>query len=156
MGKLEQIIAYTSDTCSALAQGFFSKCVGAAALLILQFSYGSIGFSILFAVLMLIVIDTITGVIAAKRQKEVISSKRFFDSVIKLLLFPMIIAAGSITQTAIGTQVLLLPQIIAGYLAVHEFLSIIENFGRIGYKIPQQILNKDMFSRFIGESKKHK
>ena len=54
------------------------------------------------------------------------------------------------TQTAIGTEILMLPQIIAGYLAVHEFLSIVENFGRIGYKIPQQLLNKEIFSKVIG------
>jgi len=154
MQKIDHVIQYTQETCSALASGFIAKCLGALGILLFQFSYGTIGFKIVVAVILLIIIDTITGVIGAYKQNEQISSKRFFDSIVKLLLFPMIIAAASVTETAIGTQILVLPQIVAGYLAVHEFLSIIENFGRIGYKIPQRILNKEMFDKFIGETKK--
>jgi len=149
MQKIEHIYTYTIDTCSALASGFLAKCAGALSMLILQFSFGTIGFQIVSAVIMLIIIDTITGMIAAYKQKEVISSKRFFDSIIKLILFPMIIAAGSIAQTAMSTTILALPQLIAGYLAMHEFLSIVENFGRIGYKIPQKVLNKEALQNFI-------
>lgn len=149
MQKLSHIISYTGETCSALASGFWAKCLGALGMLILQFSFGTIGFQIVAAVIMLVVIDTITGVVAAYKQKDIISSKRFFDSVVKLLLFPLIIAAASIAQTAIGTNVLFLPQLVAGYLGMHEFLSIVENFGRIGYKIPQKILNREMLANFI-------
>ena len=143
MQKFEHIIQYTGETCSALLTGFFGKCMGAIGILLLQFSFGTIGFKIVFAVVLLIIIDTLTGLVGAYKQKQVISSKRFFDSVIKLIFFPMIIAAASIAQTAIGTTMLFLPQIVAGYLAMHEFLSIIENFGKIGYKIPQKILNRE-------------
>lgn len=151
MRKVDQIFEYTMGTCSALANGFWSKCLGAIGLLLVQFSFGTIGFQIVVAVILLITIDTITGVIAAYKQKEVISSKRFFDSVVKLLLFPMIIAAASIAQTALNTTLLALPQLVAGYLAVHEFLSVIENFGRIGYKIPQKVLNQETLMKFISD-----
>lgn len=153
MQKIEHIFNYTIDTCSALATGFFAKCAGALGILLLQFSFGSIGFQIVVAVIMLIIIDTLTGLIGSYKQGKEITSKRFFDSVIKLLLFPMIIASASITQTAIGTAILALPQLVAGYLAMHEFLSIIENFGRIGYKIPQKVLNKEMLTNFITDKK---
>lgn len=153
MQKIDHIIQYTSETCSALASGFLAKCAGAIGILILQFSFGTIGFSIVAAVIMLIIIDTITGVIGAYKQKNEITSKRFFDSIVKLLLFPLIIAAASITETAIGTNILFLPQIVAGYLAMHEFLSIVENFGKIGYKIPQKILNKETLANFVANSK---
>lgn len=153
MQKIDHIISYTGETCSALASGFFAKCLSAIGILLIQFSFGTIGFQIVAAVIMLIIIDTITGVIAAYKQKNVISSKRFFDSVVKLLLFPLIIAAASITQTGIGTTLLFLPQLVAGYLAMHEFLSIVENFGRIGYKIPQKVLNKQTLSNFIADNK---
>lgn len=154
MQKIEHIIQYTQETCSSLVNGFIAKCIGALGLLILQFSFGSIGFNIIIAVISLIVIDTITGLIAAKKSKDVITSKRFFDSIIKLLLFPMIIAAASITQTAMGTDILALPQLIAGYLGIHEFLSIVENFGRIGYKIPQKFLNKETLTNIISSKTK--
>ena len=127
--------------------------MGAIGILLLQFSFGTIGFKIVFAVVLLIIIDTLTGLVGAYKQKQVISSKRFFDSVIKLIFFPMIIAAASIAQTAIGTTMLFLPQIVAGYLAMHEFLSIIENFGKIGYKIPQKILNRETLANFVAESR---
>lgn len=63
----------------------------------------------------------------------------------------MIIAAASITQTALGTEILFLPQIVAGYLAMHEFLSIVENFGKIGYKIPQKVLNRETLANFVAD-----
>jgi len=153
MQKFEHIIQYTGETCSALLTGFFGKCLGAIGILLLQFSFGTIGFQIIIAVILLIIIDTFTGIVGAYKQKEPISSKRFFDSVVKLLLFPMIIAAASITQTGIGTTILFLPQLVAGYLAMHEFLSIIENFGKIGYKIPQKILNRETLANFIADTK---
>lgn len=153
MQKLDHIISYTSETCSALMSGFVAKCLGAIGILLFQFSYGTIGFSIVAAVILLIIIDTITGVIGAYKQKQPISSRRFFDSIVKLLLFPMIIAAASITQTALGTTVLFLPQVVAGYLAMHEFLSIVENFGKIGYKIPQKVLNRETLANFVANSK---
>jgi len=153
MQKIDHVIQYTQETCAALASGFWAKCLGAIGILLVQFSFGSIGFSIVAAVILLIIIDTITGLIGAYKQKQPITSKRFFDSVVKLLLFPMIIAAASITQTAIGTTILFIPQIVAGYLAMHEFLSIVENFGKIGYKIPQKILNKETLANFVAESR---
>lgn len=153
MQKLDHIIQYTQETCSALLTGFLGKCLGAVGILVLQFSFGTIGFQIILAVILLIIIDTITGIVGAYKQKDPISSKRFFDSVIKLIFFPMIIAAASIAQTAIGTTILFLPQIVAGYLAMHEFLSIIENFGKIGYKIPQKILNRETLANFVAESR---
>lgn len=153
MQKLDHIIQYTEETCSALLTGFLGKCLGAVGILVLQFSFGTIGFQIILAVILLIIIDTITGIVGAYKQKDPISSKRFFDSVIKLIFFPMIIAAASIAQTAIGTTMLFLPQIVAGYLAMHEFLSIIENFGKIGYKIPQKILNRESLANFIADTK---
>lgn len=151
MQKFEHIIQYTGETCAALASGFFAKCLGAIGILLLQFSFGTIGFQIVFAVILLIIIDTFTGIVGAYKQKQPISSKRFFDSVIKLVFFPMIIAAASIAQIAIGTTMLFLPQIVAGYLAMHEFLSIIENFGKIGYKIPQKILNREALANFVAD-----
>jgi len=153
MQKIDHVIQYTQETCAALASGFWAKCLGAIGMLILQFSFGTIGFQIILAVILLIIIDTITGIVGAYKQKDPISSKRFFDSVIKLIFFPMIIAAASIVQTAIGTSVLLIPQVVAGYLAMHEFLSIIENFEKIGYKIPQKILNKETLANFVAESR---
>ena len=154
MQKIDHVIQYTQETCAALASGFLAKCLGAVGILLLQFSFGTIGFKIVTAVILLIIIDTITGIIGAFKQKEEISSKRFFDSVIKLIFFPMIIAAASITQTATGADMLMLPQLVAGYLAVHEFLSIVENFGKIGYVIPQKILNKEMLENIITSKNK--
>lgn len=151
MNKIDHVISYTQDTCSALMNGFVLKCLGAISILLVQFSFDSVGFKIITAVVLLIIIDTITGVVGAYRAGEVISSKRFFDSVIKLLFFPMMIATGSIAQTAIGVYVLALPQLIAGYLAIHEFLSVIENFGKIGYHIPNKIINKKNLESLINK-----
>ena len=70
MQKFEHIISYTTETCSALMSGFVAKCIGAIGILVLQFSFGTIGFQIILAVILLIIIDTITGIVGAYKQKD--------------------------------------------------------------------------------------
>lgn len=70
MQKLDHIIQYTGETCSALLTGFLGKCLGAVGILLLQFSFGTIGFSIVAAVILLIIIDTITGDIELSQPNE--------------------------------------------------------------------------------------
>jgi len=70
MQKIDHVIQYTQETCAALASGFWAKCLGAIGILLVQFSFGSIGFQIILAVILLIIIDTITGIVGAYKQKD--------------------------------------------------------------------------------------
>lgn len=151
MEKIDQVFTSTINVCTALAQHPFVKCLGGLGLFLLHISFDKVGITAVFAVILLIILDTLTGLFGAKISDEKITSKKFFNSIIKLIFFPMMVAAGSITEHALGFSFMGLPQIIIGYLAVHEFMSIVENFGKMGFHIPQKILNRENLNNLIGK-----
>lgn len=151
MEKIDQVFTATVNVCTALAKNSFAKCLGGFGLFLLHISFDKVGVTAVFAVILLTIFDTMTGLAGAKIADEQITSKKFFNSLVKLIFFPMMVAAGSITEHALGFSFMGLPQIIIGYLAVHEFMSIIENFGKMGFHIPQKILNRENLNSLIGK-----
>lgn len=95
----------------------------------------------LIALLALTIIDFISGVIAAKKTKEQIKSAKIFNTVIKISVYFTLIAAGHLTMKA-GFHFLPIEGIILTFLAVTELVSLIENFGKLGYAVPKKLLNQ--------------
>lgn len=79
------------------------------------------------AVGLLIVLDTITGVIAAKKNGESIISKKFGMSVTKSLLYQLLIISAHLCETFLFTQIPFVKLSLA-FLSITEFTSIAENF----------------------------
>jgi toxin secretion/phage lysis holin len=155
MEKIEQLFNSTVHICSSLANDYFLKCVGGLSLLLLEISFGGVGYITIICVYILIVIDNLTGVVGAKVSGEILSTRKFFNTVIKLVFFPMIIAASSVAERGSGISIGI-PQLVAGYLLFHELFSIVENFGKMGFHIPQKILNRESITNFIAENQQKK
>ena len=105
------------------------------------FLFGVEFYDFIGILIVLVVIDTITGVWAARQVKEPISSKRFITSVPKLLRYLVFIAAGHMLQQIIGLN-LYIENAILIYLAATEFISIAENLGKAGMPVPRKLLNR--------------
>jgi phage-related holin len=84
----------------------------------------------MFAVGALVMIDFIFGIIAAKKQKQPIESKKMSKTIIKLLVYQMLIITAHICETYLIDFVPFV-QVTLGFLAVVEFYSIGENFSKI-------------------------
>lgn len=133
------------ETCREAAEPFIDNAA-------IKFLFASVGVSagFLFGVdfydfiwmlVVLVALDSVTGLWGAKTSGEEITSKRFVLSVPKLIRYLVFIAAGHLLQQLIGVN-LYIENAILIYLATTEFISIAENLGKAGMPVPKRLLNK--------------
>lgn len=138
--KIENI-KQVAQTFSSVCSNFAFKCVASASYIFYAFIFNPQHEAAMIAVLILIIFDFITGISAAKFTGEEIKSSKIFRSALKVAIYFMLISAGHLTQKAVGLDFFLEETILA-FLAATELISILENTGRLGFAIPQKLLNK--------------
>lgn len=84
----------------------------------------------MIAVGLLISIDTILGVLAARKNGESVTSKKFGRIITKALVYELLVIASHLTQVYLFPIVPFV-NITLGFLAITEFLSIGENVSKI-------------------------
>lgn len=89
--------------------------------------------------LLLIIFDTLTGITAAVINKE-LKSSTMYVGIIKLIIEILAIAIFILATTEIP-EILAYKMTVLTILLLKETISIIENLGRIGILVPQQIIN---------------
>lgn len=114
--------------------------VGATLVLLLMFLVGDIHTQGLIAVMMLMVIDTCFGLCASWKEGKAITSRKFSRVVQKGIVYFMAISAGYFADLTIGWTIIQATMI--GFIGVTEFISVIENMGRLGYQTPKKLLNQ--------------
>jgi toxin secretion/phage lysis holin len=98
------------------------------------------GWSQLLSILLtFVVIDYITGILAAGKEGKVSSSVGFRSIPKKIMIF-LLVAVGHLIDQTIGDSHMFRDAVIFFFLS-NELISILENAGRIGVPIPS-ILNK--------------
>jgi toxin secretion/phage lysis holin len=98
------------------------------------------GWSVLLQILLaFVVIDYITGLLASGVEGK-LSSKVGFKGIAKKLMIFCLVAVGHLVDKAIGEGDVIQNSIIFFYIA-NELLSILENAGRTGLPVPDQIKN---------------
>ncbi|MEK4606534.1 phage holin family protein [Geobacillus sp. FSL W8-1251] len=96
------------------------------------------GWSELLGILLAFVImDYVTGVLAASKEGTLRSAVGFKRIPKKIMIF-VLVAVGHLIDRAVGTNGLFRDATIFFYLA-NELLSIVENAGRMGLPVPEQI-----------------
>ena len=105
---------------------------------ILAFSFG--GWSqVLSVFLIIIIIDYITGVLAAIKTKSGLNSKiGFWGLTRKALMFLVILIAHQI-DLLIGNEIEAVKSGVIYFYMANELISITENYGRLGLPLPNQI-----------------
>lgn len=114
--------------------------VGASTLFAFSFLFGDFHTQGIIAVLMLMIFDTIMGMMAAWSEGQPITSRKFSRAVQKGIVYFMAISAGYFADITIGWK--LIQATMIGFIGVTEFVSILENAGRMGYQTPKQLLNQ--------------
>lgn len=108
----------------------------------LSFMFDFVYKDALIAIFILLIFDFAIGLGAVKKNGEPIQSAKIFRSAIKVVVYFLLISAGRLAE--IGTQSLfpIIDEVVMGFLAVTELISILENAGKLGYAIPQKLLNR--------------
>lgn len=105
---------------------------------LLGFLFGN-WYPLLGILVALTALDYISGVIAAAYAGELSSSVGFRGIAKKVMIF-LIIAVAHLSDQIIGLDHVVMNAAIYFYLA-NELISIIENAGRIGLPVPEQVSN---------------
>lgn len=95
--------------------------------------------ALLVALFALVVMDYITGVLAAI-VNQTLSSKIGFAGIAKKVLLLSVVALGNILDTATGAGGVLRNVVIGFYIA-NEALSLTENAARCGVPLPQKLMD---------------
>ena len=121
--------------------------IGTVFMLTVSFLFGHLYHEAIIAVLMLMVFDTLLGVAAAVYEGNDISSRKFARAIYKGIIYMISISAGYFLDTTMPIDVAQTTMI--GFIAVTEFISILENMGRMDMETPKKLLNqlKDFQSR---------
>lgn len=138
--KMESI-QYIGALFTATCEHFWTKCVTS-----FFFSYYIFFFDVHLveaskALLLLIIFDFFTAFFAAKKSGEEIKSSKIFRTPIKILIYFMLVSVAHLMEV-VSPLLSILDETMMGFLALTELISIIENTGRMGFAVPQRMLNK--------------
>lgn len=99
--------------------------------------------AVLISVGFLIFADLLTGIWAAKKRGEKVSSAAMRRTVSKIVVYEMAVIGGFLLETYLLGGLLPVTKIVAGIIGLVEFKSMLENSGQIvGGDIFKLILNK--------------
>lgn len=135
-------ITYSSAVIAKACSDFWIKCVGALVLAAYSFSFDRLHEKAMIAVMVLIIMDFITGLIAAKRGGDEIKSSKIFRTVIKTLIYFILISAAHLCELAAPLTRSFLDEMVIAFLALTEMVSLLENVGKMGFAVPKKLLNK--------------
>ncbi len=114
----------------------FSKLIGGVTLCLYNWLFEDP--QIFAAVYILIIFDTISGFSVACKSKTV-TSRDFFRSIIKGFVYFIMIITGRIVDKVVPLT--FASTIIESFLVITEGLSILENLNKLGFPIPNKLLN---------------
>ncbi len=117
------------------------KTVASFLFVIGSFLFAGLSTNALIGLIILIVIDYITGILVAKKNGELISSKQSLRTPVKVLVYYTMVACGHIVEYGVPTPVQFVDDTILTFLLITEFLSILKHFGNLGYKTPSKLIN---------------
>ena len=105
------------------------------------FLFGFESQSIMLGLMALVVMDFITGIASAKKNGEPIRSRSAVKSAYKVAIYGLLVSAGHITEQIVPLTTYI-EEAVTTFLALTELISIIENVGKMGFAIPQKLLNQ--------------
>lgn len=112
--------------------------VSAMVCAILSYSYGELD-GMLKALIFCMIIDYITGLIAAYKNKE-LSSEVGFLGLAKKFVMLLIVAVAHIVDMEIFSNAMFLKSAVCGFYIANEGLSILENTADLGVKYPKKLI----------------
>lgn len=115
------------------------KWLFGVALSVFSFFFDPLNNLALFALFVLIIFDFVLGVSASRYTGQQIQSAKLRRSAIKMAVYFMLVAAARVAEHTLPFA--FLDETVTGFLAATELLSILENVGRLGFAVPQKLVD---------------
>lgn len=131
--------AYTATKTIQVFEPTMAKWVLSGIFTTVSFLFGDAYIAGLVGVLMLMVFDTIMGIMASLHEGNSISSAKFSRALLKGTVYFVAISGAYYADTTIPFDVIQATMI--AFVGLTEFISILENIGRMGFNTPKKLLN---------------
>lgn len=95
-----------------------------------------------YAIAMLIVFDFITAMFAVWYTKEKITSAKASRTLVKLLVYGFMVSGATLTDRFIIGNIELFADLTMGFVAITEFISILENISKLGFEVPSNVVKR--------------
>ena len=139
---LKDTFDYIVYTLSVGLDPTFVKSVFAVLYIMVSFTFDVKQGSALLALFILIIIDFLTGVSAAKYLGEPIRSSKIKHTAIKMTSYFVVIAGSHLAEYGLTKYLALIDETVLVFFLLTELISLLENMGRMGVQTPQKILNQ--------------
>ena len=137
---MQGTVLYIVEKAQSVFEPTALKFYVSSMLTVFFFFFGNLYTEALSAIVMLMVLDAVLGVWASKKEGAAITSTRFADSVKKGIVYFMAISAGYFVDLTVPFDIVQATMV--GFVGVTEFISVLENVGRMGYQTPKKLLNQ--------------
>ena len=135
------VARHASEIWNALCLSCVSKGLIGGVIAFFLYLVGANNIIILQALLVLIAIDFVTAIGGAYTLGVPIESRRALKSATKVIVYTMFVSAGHLTSIILLNTIWIEVAVIS-FLALTELVSIMENIGKMGYTVPQTLLNR--------------
>ena len=135
-------VHYVTDLFRAIFDYWYPKCFVCFFVIVEGFFFGDLEKKILLSLLMLIIFDFVTGLLAAKVQGVEIKSAKVFRSAFKVLIYFTMVSSAHLLEATTPLFESFTDEVVIAFLAATELISIFENIGNMGFVVPQKLLNK--------------
>lgn len=141
MNHFELLIQQISQTMTSQWPHFWYKVPVCFILGAIAFLFGVENQSMLIGLLVLLTFDTIMGLFAAYKTGVPIESRRALKAASKLAVYAILCSGAFLVESILRGNTLI-DEVMIAFLALTEFISIMENAGRMGFVVPQKLLNQ--------------
>lgn len=119
-----------------------AKCIGFFIVVLAHIAFGKVDAVVLSGVMVLIMFDFITAIIRDAKIGVPIESKKAISTAVKFVVYGLMVSAAYITEAIVGLNAISVPfaEGVAGFIAVTELISIMENVDRMGYESPKKLI----------------
>ena len=114
-------------------KAFSALCGGLAG-----FLFGELD-GLMIALIVFIILDYITGVLAAAKSKRLNSAVGFRGIAKKIVIFVIVAVANVLETQVFKTNSAVLRSMVIGFYLANEGLSITENAGKLGLPLPKKL-----------------
>lgn len=138
--------ALTKQNIYAVSVNLFSKAgfktVVSSLFPVYAFLFDPLKTHLYYAIATLIVFDFITAMFAAYHTKEKITSAKASRTLVKMLVYGLMISGATLTDRFIVGNIELFADLSMGFVAITEFISILENISKLGFEVPSNVVKR--------------
>lgn len=139
-----QIFSAFSSIFKSFVSNMEIKLVGGAFITAYSFLFSCEQYKLMIAIIILVIFDFLSGIAVAKKSGHEIKSSKACKSALKLGVYGILVSSAHLTDFIVGIENfgLNIEVSMMSFLALTELISILENSGRLGFAIPQKMLNQ--------------